>query len=233
MSPTTINVLSYTGIAYVLRLLNQWQAFDSLHWFDTVRAKYMEEREKVVKQSREPGSDQKLQQSLALTLKRLDTYQKVNSLCNLWNRKCECLQANVSDNVSFRSSSCFILGCRRQEFFSDRIWMKVETRKRRKLREIQPFPTKQAWAPEHENWKKSRRNQWKFTYFIKYIFRISTLKRKKSCFIAMPRVGKLKPLSRSSYILYICLSNLSCYTTYTLARRFQSYIAVNWTEVSI
>ncbi len=83
MSPTTINVLSYTGIAYVLRLLNQWQAFDSLHWFDTVRAKYMEEREKVVKQSREPGSDQKLQQSLALTLKRLDTYQKVNSLCNL------------------------------------------------------------------------------------------------------------------------------------------------------
>ena len=78
MSPTTINVLSYTGIAYVLRLLNQWQAFDSLHWFDTVRAKYMEEREKVVKQSREPGSDQKLQQSLALTLKRLDTYQKVN-----------------------------------------------------------------------------------------------------------------------------------------------------------
>ena len=68
----------FTGIAYILRLLNQWQAFDSLHWFQSVREKYVKEKTQVARQNSEAaGNDQKLQQTLELTQKRLETYQKV------------------------------------------------------------------------------------------------------------------------------------------------------------
>jgi WASH complex subunit 7 len=72
-------VIYIAGIAYILRLLNQWDAFDSLHWFQSVREKYAKERNNVERQRAEAtkGSDQKLQQTLALTLKRIETYQKV------------------------------------------------------------------------------------------------------------------------------------------------------------
>ena len=68
----------FSGIAYILRLLNQWQAFDSLHWFQSVREKYIKEKSQVARQNSEAaGNDAKLQQTLALTQKRLETYQKV------------------------------------------------------------------------------------------------------------------------------------------------------------
>ena len=68
----------FSGIPYILRLLNQWQAFDSLHWFQSVREKYIKEKSQVARQNSEAaGNDAKLQQTLALTQKRLETYQKV------------------------------------------------------------------------------------------------------------------------------------------------------------
>ena len=58
--------------------MNQWQAFDSLHWFQSVREKYIKEKTQVARQNSEAaGNDQKLQQTLELTQKRLETYQKV------------------------------------------------------------------------------------------------------------------------------------------------------------
>ncbi len=72
-----VGILPFLGIAYILRLLNQSQSFDSLHWFDSVREKYIREKSAVERQSAEADGDQKLQQTLALTLKRLETYQKV------------------------------------------------------------------------------------------------------------------------------------------------------------
>ena len=59
--------------------MNQGQAFDSLHWFESVREKYIREKSQIERQSAEAQSksDEKLRQTLALTLKRLDTYQKV------------------------------------------------------------------------------------------------------------------------------------------------------------
>ena len=72
------SIFLFTGIAYILRLLNQWQAFDSLHWFQSVREKYVKEKTQVARQNSEAaGNDQKLQQTLELTQKRLETYQKV------------------------------------------------------------------------------------------------------------------------------------------------------------
>ena len=31
---------TYVGIAYILKLVDQYHAFDSLHWFESVRRKY-------------------------------------------------------------------------------------------------------------------------------------------------------------------------------------------------
>ena len=35
------------GVAYILKLVDQYHAFDSLHWFDSVKAKY--EQDKVMR----------------------------------------------------------------------------------------------------------------------------------------------------------------------------------------
>ncbi|XP_071809991.1 WASH complex subunit 4-like [Asterias amurensis] len=61
------------GVAYILKLLDQYQEFDSLHWFHSVRFKYQKEKEAVKKQQ---AGDEKLQQTVSLTIKRLDTYQR-------------------------------------------------------------------------------------------------------------------------------------------------------------
>lgn len=39
------NLLSLPGVAYILKLLDQYKEFDSLHWFQSVQEKY--EKEKV------------------------------------------------------------------------------------------------------------------------------------------------------------------------------------------
>nr|XP_006817005.1 PREDICTED: WASH complex subunit 7-like [Saccoglossus kowalevskii] len=66
------------GVAYILKLLDQYHQFDSLHWFQSVRSKYMKEKQAVLKQQK-PGfgqSDEKLEQTMVLTQKRLDMYQQ-------------------------------------------------------------------------------------------------------------------------------------------------------------
>lgn len=63
------------GVAYILKLLDQYYEFDSLHWFQSVRDKYRKDREQVLKQSNN-RSDEKLQQTQSLTIKRLEQYQQ-------------------------------------------------------------------------------------------------------------------------------------------------------------
>lgn len=64
------------GIAYILKLLDQYSAFDSLHWFQSVNNKFNSE-EKAVKESRkQAASDVKLNQTNTLTMKRLDQYRQ-------------------------------------------------------------------------------------------------------------------------------------------------------------
>ncbi|MEE6480161.1 hypothetical protein FKM82_012478, partial [Ascaphus truei] len=64
------------GVAYILKLLDQYQEFDSLHWFQSVREKYMKEKRAVAKQQNVQSSnpDEKLLQTMNLTQKRLDIY---------------------------------------------------------------------------------------------------------------------------------------------------------------
>ena len=60
------------GLAYCLTLLDQWKQADSLHWFESVGKTLGGERKKVESQ-RAGEKDETLQNTLTLTLKRLDT----------------------------------------------------------------------------------------------------------------------------------------------------------------
>ncbi|TMS34906.1 hypothetical protein L596_002405 [Steinernema carpocapsae] len=67
------------GIAYILILLDQFDHFTSLNWFDSVLKKCNEEREKVEKAYKEAVKDktnESYSHSLALKLTRLDSYQQ-------------------------------------------------------------------------------------------------------------------------------------------------------------
>ncbi|XP_067685139.1 WASH complex subunit 4-like isoform X2 [Haliotis asinina] len=59
------------GVAYILKLLDQYHEFDSLHWFQSVRDKHLTEKRQISKQTGGRG-DEKLQQTMSLTVKRLD-----------------------------------------------------------------------------------------------------------------------------------------------------------------
>ena len=63
------------GIAYILQVLDQWSLFDSLHWFTSVKSLYENQIQGVQKQ-KDQTNDEKLNQTLALELKRLDSYLK-------------------------------------------------------------------------------------------------------------------------------------------------------------
>uniref|UniRef100_A0A3B3VAH5 WASH complex subunit 4 n=1 Tax=Poecilia latipinna TaxID=48699 RepID=A0A3B3VAH5_9TELE len=64
------------GVAYILKLLDQYLEFDSLHWFQAVRDKYRKELSAVAKEQtvQSAGQDEKLLQTMNLTQKRLDVY---------------------------------------------------------------------------------------------------------------------------------------------------------------
>lgn len=66
------------GVAYILKLLDQYKQFDSLHWFEEVHAHYREEQKKVQAEvSSGSNSKQKKeeQQTAVLTIKKLQSYQ--------------------------------------------------------------------------------------------------------------------------------------------------------------
>ncbi|XP_075894005.1 WASH complex subunit 4 [Nelusetta ayraudi] len=64
------------GVAYILKLLDQYLEFDSLHWFQSVRDKYKKDMNAVVKEQNvhSASQDEKLMQTMNLTQKRLDLY---------------------------------------------------------------------------------------------------------------------------------------------------------------
>jgi WASH complex subunit 7 len=72
-------VVHLPGVAYILKLLNQYEEFDSLHWFQSVREKYNKERAALGKHRLvATKEDEKLQQTMTLTARRLDIYQQVS-----------------------------------------------------------------------------------------------------------------------------------------------------------
>ncbi|XP_054719352.1 WASH complex subunit 4-like [Uloborus diversus] len=72
------------GVAYILKLLNLYHDFDSLHWFQSVREKYFRDRGDVHKQktSAQGKEDKKLLETMNLTSRRLEVYQQEFDLLN-------------------------------------------------------------------------------------------------------------------------------------------------------
>ncbi|KAH9361740.1 hypothetical protein HPB48_005107 [Haemaphysalis longicornis] len=72
------------GVAYILKLLDQYQDFDSLHWFQSVSDKFNKDTAQVREEKKEAAGkeDEKLQQAMSLTGKRLDTYRHEFDLLN-------------------------------------------------------------------------------------------------------------------------------------------------------
>lgn len=61
-----------------MAVLNLNTGLNSLHWFQSVKEKYSSELANVVKQKQSVSKeDEKLQQTLNLTAKRLEIYQQV------------------------------------------------------------------------------------------------------------------------------------------------------------
>lgn len=84
----TISVLT-TGVAYILKLLDQYKDFDSLHWFQSVKQKHAEDMKNQQKETSSKKQqnfsqqDEKLLQTTSLALKRIQIYQRVNFLNKL------------------------------------------------------------------------------------------------------------------------------------------------------
>ncbi|EDV25801.1 uncharacterized protein TRIADDRAFT_24562 [Trichoplax adhaerens] len=70
------------GVAYILKLLDQHRAFDSLHWFRSVKGRFMKEKDEIRRSRQRGRDDEKLQQTMNLTLKRLETYSMEFTLLN-------------------------------------------------------------------------------------------------------------------------------------------------------
>ncbi len=61
------------GIAYILKLLDQYKQFDSLHWFEEVQNRYTDEQKNLQAQLNKQKKEE--QQTAVLTMKRLKSYQ--------------------------------------------------------------------------------------------------------------------------------------------------------------
>ena len=83
-----------TGLAYTLKLLDQYSDFDALHWFQSVQKKYVRDIEQQKgqlsdnsssrrgrsnkKTAEEVEEEEKLLQTKTLALKRIEIYRKVD-----------------------------------------------------------------------------------------------------------------------------------------------------------
>ncbi|KAF2888461.1 hypothetical protein ILUMI_17712 [Ignelater luminosus] len=65
------------GLAYIIELLNQSTQLNSLHWFQSIKAKHAQDRKNLEAQKAAASKeDDKLQQTLSLTEKRLNAFEK-------------------------------------------------------------------------------------------------------------------------------------------------------------
>ncbi|XP_060537430.1 WASH complex subunit 4 [Cylas formicarius] len=65
------------GLAYIIQLLDQESQLNSLHWFHSVNRKFKNERMKIKEQTLiSNGDDAKLKQTLNLTEKRINTFER-------------------------------------------------------------------------------------------------------------------------------------------------------------
>ncbi|KAF5274542.1 hypothetical protein FQA39_LY07154 [Lamprigera yunnana] len=65
------------GLAFIIKLLNQTVSLDALHWFQSVQSKHTQDRENLRNQKATASKeDNKLHETLALTEKRLNAFER-------------------------------------------------------------------------------------------------------------------------------------------------------------
>lgn len=64
--------IGYLGVAYILKLLDQYRDFDSLHWFDAVRASFSTEKVDVLNKTRN-SNEENVKKALTASIKRIDS----------------------------------------------------------------------------------------------------------------------------------------------------------------
>ncbi|CAF0880881.1 unnamed protein product [Rotaria sordida] len=69
------------GVAYILKLLDQYRDFDSLHWFDAVRESFNTEKTDVINKSRN-SSEENVKKALNASMKRIENDQLEFDLLN-------------------------------------------------------------------------------------------------------------------------------------------------------
>lgn len=124
------------GVAYTLKLLDQYQEFDSLHWFQSVREKYIKEIRAVAKQQsvQSTSQDEKLLQTMNLTQKRLEVYLQV--------------QIHTSDNVSVQSTIWTVRSyVTREAVAVRRAYVRIDNRKPLVIRKL-------SWVRQDGQWIK-------------------------------------------------------------------------------
>jgi WASH complex subunit 7 len=89
MGPDRAFALTPLGLAYILKLLDQYEQFDAVHWFQSCAQHYAAEKDKVgtrnlllkmkaraVDSNAKSKEDDKLQEAVALSLKKISLYEK-------------------------------------------------------------------------------------------------------------------------------------------------------------
>ena len=71
---TSLTKKTFSGIAYILKLLDQFKEFDSLHWFDEIATKYLKEQKSLQSQLND-NKQKEDHQTILLNLKKSKMYQ--------------------------------------------------------------------------------------------------------------------------------------------------------------
>lgn len=75
----------FSGLAFIIQLLEQSRNLKSIHWFQTVDYKYKNDMKNLnVQKWNTSKEDRKLQQTLSLTEKRIEAFHKVNKGLNYY-----------------------------------------------------------------------------------------------------------------------------------------------------
>ena len=71
---SSVRAFYHVGLSYILKLLDQYHAFDSLHWFQACKSHYAAEKRKIQDAAAKAKGDDKLQQTTALSFKRVQVF---------------------------------------------------------------------------------------------------------------------------------------------------------------
>lgn len=108
------------GLAYIIALLDQRSQLNTLHWFQSVREKHLNARKDVEQQKVKTGkSDDKLQHTLSLSEKRIETFENVSINKLQFTNVLQLINCNtfIPHSFFFRNFYCCIIILKVPKYF--------------------------------------------------------------------------------------------------------------------